>query len=72
MPVCDYSVFVLLCVYVTVLRRADPPSKESFRLCNKDYEAEEEAEAQQRAVNSLMNKWMPHPLPIDLHGVVFL
>jgi hypothetical protein len=28
-----YSVFLLSCVQVAVLRRADPPSKESYRLC---------------------------------------
>jgi hypothetical protein len=33
MFVCVYSVFVLSCVQVAALRRADPPSKESFRLC---------------------------------------
>jgi hypothetical protein len=46
----------LSCVYVAVLRRADHSSKESDRLCKKDYETEEEARAQQRAVESLMNK----------------
>jgi hypothetical protein len=30
--VCVYSVFVLFCVYVEAFRRADPPSKESYRL----------------------------------------
>jgi hypothetical protein len=30
-----YSVFVLLCVEVEVLRRADPPFKESYLLCIK-------------------------------------
>jgi hypothetical protein len=30
---CVYSVFVLFCVYVAVLRWADAPSKESYRLC---------------------------------------
>jgi hypothetical protein len=34
-----------------LLRRADHWSKESYRLCKKDYETEEEARAQQRAVN---------------------
>jgi hypothetical protein len=29
MSVCVYSVFVLFCVYVAALRRADPLSKES-------------------------------------------
>jgi hypothetical protein len=32
---CVYSVFVLFCVQVAALRRADPPSKESYRLCKK-------------------------------------
>jgi hypothetical protein len=31
--VCVYSVFMLSCVQVAALRRADPPSKESYRLC---------------------------------------
>jgi uncharacterized membrane protein len=33
--VCIYSVFVLACVYVESLRRADHSSKESYRLCKK-------------------------------------
>jgi hypothetical protein len=32
MSVYFYSVFVLSCVQVAALRRADPPSKESYRL----------------------------------------
>jgi hypothetical protein len=43
--VCVYSVFVLVCVYVAALRRADHSSKKSYRLCKKDYETEEEARA---------------------------
>jgi hypothetical protein len=37
MDVCVYvySVFVLSCVQVAALRRADPQSKESYRLCKK-------------------------------------
>jgi hypothetical protein len=42
--------FVLFFVFVAALRRADHLSKESYRLCKKDYETEEEATAQQRAV----------------------
>jgi hypothetical protein len=30
--VCVYSVLVLFCVQVAALRRANPPSKESYRL----------------------------------------
>jgi hypothetical protein len=33
MSVCVYSVCAVLCVRVAALRRADPPSKESYRLC---------------------------------------
>jgi hypothetical protein len=31
--VCVYSVFVLFCMQVEALRRADPPSKEFHRIC---------------------------------------
>jgi hypothetical protein len=43
MSVCVYS------VYVEALRRADPPSRESYRLCI-DQETEKAAKVQQRAV----------------------
>jgi hypothetical protein len=33
--VCVYSVFMLSCVQVAALRRADCPSKEFYRLCKK-------------------------------------
>jgi hypothetical protein len=47
---------VLSYVQIAALRRADPLSKESYRLYKKDYETEEEAKAQQRAVELLMNE----------------
>jgi hypothetical protein len=54
--VCVYSVFVLSCVRVAALRRADNSSKEAYRVCKKDYETVEEARAKQRAVEPLMNE----------------
>jgi hypothetical protein len=41
-------VCVVLCVGSAALRRAGHSSKESYRLCKKDYETEEEATAQQK------------------------
>jgi hypothetical protein len=35
---------------------ADHSSKESYRLCKRDYESKEEARAQQMAVEPLMNE----------------
>jgi hypothetical protein len=35
MSVCIYSVFVMSCVQVVALLLSDPPSKESYWLCNK-------------------------------------
>jgi hypothetical protein len=54
--VCFYSLFVLSFVEVAALRRAVPPSKESYHLRTNE-ETEEEARAQQRAIESLMNEW---------------
>jgi hypothetical protein len=51
MSVCVF----ILCLYCLVCR-ADRSSKESYRLCKKDYETEEEAKAQQRAVEPLMDE----------------
>jgi hypothetical protein len=55
------SAFILclccpVCRQAVALRRDDSPSKESYRLCKKDYETEEEARAQQRAAEPLMNE----------------
>jgi hypothetical protein len=57
--VCIYSVFVLSRVQVAALRRAVHSFKESYRLCKKDYETEEEARAQQMDVGHWwMSEWM--------------
>jgi hypothetical protein len=50
MFVCVYSVFMLYYVQVAALRRADPTSKESYRLRKIDQETEKAAKAQERAV----------------------
>jgi hypothetical protein len=50
-----YNVFMLSCVEAAALRRPGHSSKECYRLCKKDDGTEEEARAQQRAVEPLMN-----------------
>jgi hypothetical protein len=50
--VCVYSVFVLSCVYVEALRRADHSSKESYRLYN-DHETENQRPGPKGAVGSV-------------------
>jgi hypothetical protein len=40
----------LFCVQVVALRRADPPSKGSYRLCKKIKKLRKRAKVQQRAV----------------------
>jgi hypothetical protein len=49
MSLCVYSVFVLSCVQVAALRRADRPCKESYRLCKRS-KTKKAAKAQQGAV----------------------
>jgi hypothetical protein len=58
MSVCVYSVFVLSCVQVAALRRADPSSKESYRLCESGV-TEKAAKVQQkdcRAIKKLSSR----------------
>jgi hypothetical protein len=52
------SVFVLSWMQAAVLRRVDHSSKQPYRLCKTDYETEDEARAQQRAIEPMMNRWM--------------
>jgi hypothetical protein len=42
----------VFCVNVESLRRADHSSKESYRMCKKDYGTEEKARAQQKDCKS--------------------
>jgi hypothetical protein len=56
MFVCAFTLCLLPCVYVAALRRADHSSKESYRLRKNDYGTEEEARAQQGAVEPLMDE----------------
>jgi hypothetical protein len=51
-----YSVFVFPCVKVAALQRADPSSKEFYRLFKNDYETEG-ARAHRRTVELLVNEW---------------
>jgi hypothetical protein len=50
MFMCVYSVFVLSCVHAAALRRADPPSKEPYRLFKNDYKTEEAAKASKKGL----------------------
>jgi hypothetical protein len=56
MSVCTFILCLCCPVQVAALRRADHSSKESYRLCTKYYETEEDIRAQQRAVEPLVNE----------------
>jgi hypothetical protein len=58
MSVCAFILCLCCPVQVAALRRVDHSSKESYRLCKNDYETEDEARAQQRAVEPLTNERM--------------
>jgi hypothetical protein len=69
--VCLYSVFMLVLCLISGFTTGWPPSKESYRLCKKDYETEEEGRAQQTAVEPLINEWMnEHGLRYCLLNIV--
>jgi hypothetical protein len=55
-----YSLFVLSCVQVAALRRADLPSKESYRLCKRRLRNWRRRQGQTRGckANEWMNEWM--------------
>jgi hypothetical protein len=55
MSACVYSVFVLSCVYVAALRRADPRSKSPIN-CVKDQETEKAAKAERRALDPRIDR----------------
>jgi hypothetical protein len=48
-----FCVSTVLCVQVAALRRVDPPSKESYRLCKRNWR---EVKVQQMAVETWMDK----------------
>jgi hypothetical protein len=59
MSVCVCSVFVLFSMYVAALRRADPPSKESYWLCI-ELRNWKSAKVQRRAVETEIEIFISH------------
>jgi hypothetical protein len=57
----------ILCLCCPVYRYGLKTSKESYRLCKNDYEAEGEARAQQRALEPLMDEWWMMMNGISVH-----
>jgi hypothetical protein len=60
MSVCVYSIFVLSCVHVSALRRADPPFKESYRLCerSRDLKSGQGTTKDCRTIDRWMDGWV--------------
>jgi hypothetical protein len=60
MSLCVYSVFMLSCGQVADLRRADPPSKESYRMCigSRNWKSGQGPTKGCRATDERMNEWM--------------
>jgi hypothetical protein len=65
MSACVYSLFVLFCVPVAALRRADPTSKESYRLCKRlrNWKRGQDQTKGSRATE----KWMNFPFSVNYH-----
>jgi hypothetical protein len=61
------SVFVLLCVQVAFLRRANLPSKESYRLCIGLINSKKAAKVQQRAVEPKRDMFLLYLNQGNLH-----
>jgi hypothetical protein len=58
-----FCVCVVLCVGSGLVTGWSLSSKESYYLCKKDYETEEDIRAQQRVVEPLMNEWIIYYKP---------